>query len=149
MATIDESGNPVPDEPKAADLPPNVRNLGDARKKRTRKARGNMAGNINDGRDTSFGARAWEFLHPGEVQKEYEAVGATPPSQWEVMRDAAGGMATAWPDAMGAGIDQAAEGLETVATAGLSIGKIALIGLGIYIFLEVTADRRLKRYNGD
>lgn len=153
MATIDESGTVLPDRPEAAELPPssdNVRNLGDARKKRTRKARGGMGGttsgtlgaNANDGRDTSLGARVWEFLHPGQVQDEYRAVGAEVPSQWDIMTQSAADAAAAFPDAVGAGVDN-------LEASTWNLGKLALIGVGIWVFLEVTADRRLKRYAED
>lgn len=146
MATINESGEVLPDEPKP-EAPDNVRNLGEAR--RVRKGRRTVnsplsgVNNPNDGRDTSLGARVWEFLHPGQVQDEYRAVGADRvPSQIEIMTDAASDAAQAFPDAFGAGVDN-------LASSSLTLGKLALIGVGIWVFLEVTADRKLKRYIED
>lgn len=37
----------------------------------------------------SFGGDVWEMLHPGQVQREYEAVGKTAPSKIEIVTGAA------------------------------------------------------------
>lgn len=76
----------------------------------------------------------------------------TEPSLAETAQNFAADM----PDAINSNVQQAADGIQqavqgatSVAGAGLNIGKLLLIGLGVYLFLEFTADPKLKRYAGD
>lgn len=97
----------------------------------------------------SIGAALFEFLNPGKVQAEYEAVGKEAPSVFQVW----GG---AFDDAMTAGYE-AEQGLKETAAqagaAGMSVLKLVAViatGVAIVYVLDrfVPSKGHVKRYAG-
>jgi hypothetical protein len=82
------------------------------------------------GAENTFGAALWAFFHPGQVQKEYVAVGKPPPTVDEIMSSAVTDMET-----------HAGKGVADM----IATGKWLMLGLGVlaavYVVRELTRGR--------
>lgn len=89
----------------------------------------------------SVGASIWEFLHPGTVQREFEAVGKSVPGYGEIWESAADDAITAARETAG----NVAESAQAAAAGAMSVARYALIGAGIYLALQLLGQKRRKK----
>lgn len=82
----------------------------------------------------STGAAIWEMLHPEQVQREYIAVGKTPPDYGDIYSNALNDAITAARESG----QNVASAVTTVASEAARMGQLALIALiiGGVIFLS-------------
>lgn len=156
MTTLDQTGKVIPDNvftlnKKRRPARPRKKNMGDA-----------VDFGITDDsswdstESESFGASAFDFLHPSTVQAEQAALGQPVQSTISILANSAGDLASSLPGALSDGVAEAEGAVSAAASAAsnavssvFSIGGLLLLGVAVYFVLEVTADRKLKRYYGD
>lgn len=155
MTTLDQSGKVIPDNvftlnKKRRPARPRKKNMGDA------TDFGIADDSSWDSQQESFGASAFDFLHPGTVQAEQAALGQPVQSTISILANSAGDLASSLPGALSDGVAEAEGAVSAAASAAsnavssiFSIGGLLLLGVAVYFVLEVTADRKLKRYYGD
>ena len=95
--------------------------------------RGNYLGDFDPAE--TIGGDIWEFLHPGQVQDEYSAVGKEPPTITEIM---SGDISQA-SDIAGQNIQQAAQNVVSAVTG---LTQYVIIGGALYLLYRLTKGKR-------